>query len=250
MKRQYNIILWILINVVYSCNSKPQKELVFKIPEIINTQELDTNDIYRPRTKYNGEYPLEVMRFTFNDTLIDLNPEVLIKDSTREIGYIDIGGKWEEYKEFIDSSHFELISDYDTDIYLKYNDDVSKMYPVYVVNTSRDTFLYASHSTYRGGTELFKDPDFNKWVGIESVGSSSFNFCGCCAAHFIMPPKSYLILLFPKHLKGDIYDFKVKIWSGGSESPVFQAYLDTSLYYNGVSSTGEIVKRLKSERKY
>lgn len=211
-----------------SCTLNNDKDLMFKIPQVINSQQLDTNDIYKPRTMFNGEFPVELGPFDFNKSQIDLK-----LDSTSRINpYIDhttVDNEW--LNEKLKNRRFQIIPDYEQTLYYRYKKDVTTMYPVFVVNTQDEDQVIETHSTYSCASEYYFDEKLKTWISIESIGTSSFPFCGCCTSFYYVRSKQYIVLLFPKYDTGQLYNFKIKMNRINAESESFRAYLDTTLFH-------------------
>lgn len=233
-----NNIYLILITLIFACKPTLNEPLVFRIPEVVNTANLDTADIVKPRTLYNGEFPVEIGPFSFKDSIIDLSADIIW--DTNQI--IEVGIESSEYLETkLRNIKFQIIPDYNQTLFYKYKNDVTTVYPVFIVNSTNESQIFQTHSTYSCASEYYYGDREEDWISIESIGSSSFSFCGCCSGYFDVYPKQYFILLFPKYDTGQWFDFVIKMDRFQAQSEPFCAYLDTSLFHpveNKVFSDG------------
>lgn len=237
---------------VVSCKQE-NSNLEFTIPKLLNSQNLNRIELQDTNQLYGAELPLEIGIYSFKDTLIDLNKpstEVRVSYAARVLDMSQPKEKLFKYEKQIETSVFDVIPNYEDHIEYLYKGKQFTMYPVFLVNSTDHELIYGSHSVYKGSDEMFWDKTLGNWIRIQSLGSNDRSFCGCCSYFLRVYPNEYLVLLVPKHQRGQIYDMKMKLSFGVNESIVYQGIIDTSLYVYALKNDSTLFLRLKSNEYY
>lgn len=217
--------VYILVVVLHAVSCRQEiGNLEFTIPKLLNSQDLKRTALTDTNQLYGEELPLEIGIYSFKDTIIDLNKpstEVSVSYAARVLDMSQPKNKLFEYNKQIETSVFNVIPNYEDNIQYHYNGKLFTMYPVFLVNSTNHELIYGSHSVYKGSNEMYWDTTQGQWIRIQSLGSIDRSFCGCCSYFLRVYPNEYLVLLVPKHLKGQVYNMKMKLSFGVNESIVF-----------------------------
>lgn len=201
------ITLILTLGLLMSCQTKKEK-IVFKKPQIINTQTTDFSNKITFNTQSIAPQGATIIgKFQFTDT-IDINPKK-VQFTTSE-DYIT-GHPIIKIEDRLDINNFELIVDYQSTVrynrYFKNNPQLFEYYPVYFVNSSTtDKVFLGKDATANGIQEAFDQGNLPAWKPIESLETLS---CGNGKWALIVHPQEFVLVLMKKY-HGD-YETKMRV---------------------------------------
>lgn len=238
-----NLII-VLCIFCLGCNfTREQKPLTFKIPELDNSQVLDSLDIDRPGTILAGEFPIYGGTYHFTDNHIDINPDSVINRSKRnKVNGIEIISEYLN-EEIVDRLKQKgtpsLIVDYNSELIIK-SIGSTTVYPVYLVNNTNNNLIISSHSSYSKFNRLFYSESLIKWTGYSTADTIKKGWnCGCCISFYFLKPNHFTIYLFDKPSKGQKHKMKIKHFDGFESEEYFGIY-DTTSKIKFIQSDGSM----------
>lgn len=191
----------IIFLINFGCNKDIESDS-FVLPKIINSHLDETCK----RSLYGDEYlsvskPICIGKFKFGQ-LVDVNPEILFKDTT----YIKdfISNKHElEIEDNFDYNGFDLVVDYSKDIFYRnplnerasFDSTYYCYYPVYFVNSTTSNKLFPFGLPINAVQEVKKKGTL--YYAIE-VGDYNLG-CGNGTGGIIVKPKEYVLVLMKKY---------------------------------------------------
>lgn len=240
-----NSILIILSIFCFGCNfSKKQSLSTFQIPELYNSQVLDSLGINRPNTILGGEFPIYGGTYHFLENPIDINPDsVMSRNKRNKVLGIEYISKYlnRDTLEVLKQNYGtpSLIVDYDSDLVVKSLGSTT-VYPVYLVNNTNNNLIISSHSSSSNLNREFYSESLMKWTGYSTVDTIEWNWnCGCCTSYYFLKPNHFSIYLFDKSKKGQKHKMKIT-HSDGFESEEYYGFYDTTSHIKIIQSDGTI----------
>lgn len=227
------VLIYIVSFIIIGCKTNNEKNEVFVLPTLINSQDNDTLERTNFTAKYVSQvFPEFVGKFKFKSN-IDINP--LKRDTSMYRDFI-----WSysrvEIDDSLDVNGFDLVVDYETTVF--YNQDVThgfsntlfSYYPVYFVNSSNSDKIFLGKDSYAYGIqEARMNEQFSDWQPIEGRG---FDFCGNGTFGLVVRPKEFVIVLMKKYEGNYKAPLRVRFQQDESiyVSKPFYGYIDTNQF--------------------
>ena len=210
MNRTFIIILLFISGCSTKQNQQPLSNNRFKLPLIIQKQNLDTVKAFQA-DGVTGVFPQLIGKFKFGDTI---NFSKLGQQQMSEKDYL-----WEVQNtndiDSLSSDGLQIIPDYKTSVaYPRYELANHLYFPVYVVNETYEPRIFFGKDSHGFAIqEAIDTSDYSLWHPIESTG---YDFCGNGRFRKKLNPKEFLIFLLPKYSGSDTTSLRIRFQIGES----------------------------------
>ena len=242
MNRTFIIILLFIAGCSTKQSQKPLASDRFKLPLIIQKENLDTVKAFQV-DGMTGVYPPLIGKFKFGDTINFLK---LGQQQMSEKDYL-----WEVQNTYdsdsLSSDGLQIIPDYKTSVaYSRYQLTNHLYFPVYVVNETYEPRIFFGKDSHGFAIqEAIDTSDYSLWHPIESTG---YDFCGNGRFRKKLNPKEFLIFLLPKYSGSDTTSLRIRFQIGESVfiSKAFTGTINPKQFYIGKKDW--IYDRLKESK--
>jgi hypothetical protein len=246
------VCVLILVISVIGCKSVKDEEVIlqeFQIPKIINTIEDSTKQkeifeahyIEEVYPQYAGKYKFSSEIDIFQDRRNSPMRNDYTFDNLRRLIEIDS-------LKHLDVNGFELIVDYETEIYkeLRYKNKgkIYCYYPIYFVNSTSTEKVFFGKDDYIYGIQEAQDTsNSDKWKPIEARG---WDMCGNGTWGLIVRPKEFIVVLMTKYKGNELTKIRTRFRIGATtyvSKPFFGSINSNQFKLSDSTQIGYNVKR-------